>query len=112
LEIAQPLAAREIRYVPLRRYPTSGFDLSLVAPLRQPVAEIQRQLTKLAAEDLVSIDFVRQYVGPPLPQGTKSVTYRLEVGAADRTLTLDDVGIIRGRVIEGMQALGHEIRGL
>jgi len=53
---------------------------------------------------------VRQYSGPPLPAGKKSVSFRLTVAAADRTLASEEVGAIRGRIIDGMQQLGYELR--
>jgi phenylalanyl-tRNA synthetase beta chain len=107
------LASRtQIQYRPLRKYPTSGFDLSVVSGARIPVGELEEQLRRLAGDPLVAIEFVRQYSGPPLPEGQKSVSYRLEVGAADRTLTGDEAGAIRENIVRGMQGLGFEIRGL
>jgi phenylalanyl-tRNA synthetase beta chain len=74
------------------------------------VAQIQRELTKLGGDAIVSIDFVRQYAGPPLEQGRKSVSYRIELGAADRTLTNEEVTEVRSALIEGMRSAGYELR--
>lgn len=113
LQVAQAIAAAQhVNYVPPRKYPTSGFDLSVVADLYTPVGSIREALTRLAGNDLASIDFVRQYVGSPLPQGQKSVSYHLEVGAFDRTLTAEEVSTIRSRIVQGMRDAGFEIRGL
>jgi phenylalanyl-tRNA synthetase beta chain len=110
---AQALAeTRDIVYRPLRKYPTSGFDLSLITELRTPVDLLQDQLTELAGQDLAMIEFVRQYDGPPLHAGQKSVTFNLKVGSLQHTLTADEVTAIRNRIISGAQALGYEIRGL
>jgi phenylalanyl-tRNA synthetase beta chain len=103
-------AASTTRYKPLRKFPTSGFDLSAVCELRTPVDSICEALRKLAGANLAAIEFVRQYVGPPLGPDQKSVSYRLEVGALDHTMTAEEVTAIRSRVIEGMQALGFELR--
>jgi phenylalanyl-tRNA synthetase beta chain len=108
---AMPLAAREIRYQPLRKYPTSGFDLSLITSLETPVDKIQDELTSFAGKDLASIEFVRQYVGTPLQPGQKSVTYQLRVGALDHTLSAEEVAAIRNRITAGMRASGYEFRG-
>ncbi len=111
LDRAQELsAAGVIQYRPLRRYPTSGFDLSVITELTTPVEQIQDQLTKLAQPHLALIDFVRQYAGPPLPERKKSVSYHLEVGALDHTMTADEVTGIYNRVIEGMRELGFDLR--
>ncbi|HEX4808524.1 MAG TPA: phenylalanine--tRNA ligase subunit beta [Bryobacteraceae bacterium] len=111
LDVAQSLAAsRVFRYTPPRRYPTSGFDLSVISELRLPVSRIQDELAALAGSDLASLDFVRQYAGPPLPEGSKSVSYHLEIGALDRTMTADELTAIRNRIIQGMRGAGYELR--
>jgi phenylalanyl-tRNA synthetase beta chain len=112
INLALALAPVDIRYTPLRRYPTSGFDLSLITDLFTPVDRIEDELTRLAGQHLALIDFVRQYVGAPLQPGQKSVTYHLKVGALDHTLSADEVTAIRSRIIEGARASGYEIRGL
>jgi phenylalanyl-tRNA synthetase beta chain len=113
LHIAQQLAAGRVpAYTPLRKYPTSGFDLSVVADLRTPVAQIEDHLVQLAGSDLAAVDFIRQYAGLPLEPGQKSVSYRVQVGSLDHTLTADEVTAIRSRIVAGMRALGFELRGL
>ena len=104
------LDRREIRYQPLRRFPTSAFDLSVVADLREPAAEIERRLAEAAGAGLVEVEFVRQYTGAPLPEGRKSVSYRLTVGASDRTLSSEEVSAVRNRVIEALRRSGYELR--
>jgi phenylalanyl-tRNA synthetase beta chain len=106
----QRLADQETRYQPLRRFPTSAFDLSVVANLREPAGEIERRLAAAAGSDLVEIEFVRQYTGAPLPEDRKSVSYRLTVGANDRTLSSDEVSAIRNRIIEALRRDGFELR--
>jgi phenylalanyl-tRNA synthetase beta chain len=111
LEVAHEAARRDTRsYRPLRKYPTSGFDLSIVADLKRPVHKIQEELSNLAGADLALIEFVRQYAGPPLPEGQKSVSYHLEIGALDHTMTAEEVAEIRNRMIEGMRVLGYDLR--
>ena len=112
LRLAQSLsAARTFRYTPIRRYPTSDFDLSVVADLQLPVQQIQDRLAALAGPALAAIEFIRQYDGPPLPQGQKSVSYHLKVGALDHTLAADEATEIRNRIINGMREAGFEFRG-
>jgi phenylalanyl-tRNA synthetase beta chain len=111
LRVAQQLAStREVRYSPLRKYPSSGFDLSVVTRLKTPVARVQDELTALAGSDLVMIDFLRQYDGPPLAEGQKSVSYHLEVAAPDHTLSAEEVASIRNRIMDGMRELGYDFR--
>jgi phenylalanyl-tRNA synthetase beta chain len=107
LHAAQP---RDVKYGALRRFPSSAFDLSVLAASRELAGVIEARLAGLAGLYLLSIEFVRQYEGAPLPADTKSVSYRLTVGAPDRTLSSDEVAAIRTQVIEGMRKLGYELR--
>jgi phenylalanyl-tRNA synthetase beta chain len=111
LRAAQKIdAAHIVQYTPPRKYPTSGFDLSVLTGLKTPVAAIQSGLRSLAGSDLALIEFVRQYDGPPLPQGQKSVTYHLEIGAGDHTVTTEEVTQVRNRIMNGMRQRGYDFR--
>jgi phenylalanyl-tRNA synthetase beta chain len=87
------------RYQPWSRFPVSAFDLSVAAGLREASVDIERRLASAAGSDLVEIEFLREYTGAPLPPDRKSVTYRLTVGSVDRTLSSEEVGAIRERVL-------------
>jgi phenylalanyl-tRNA synthetase beta chain len=90
--------------------PTSAFDLSVVTELRRPVGRIQEALRSFGGTDLVSIEFLRQYTGAPLAEDAKSVSFRLTLGSGERTLSSEEVGAVRGRIIEGMRTLGYDLR--
>lgn len=110
LALIEKLRPAEKRYTPLRRFPSSQFDLSVVAGERELVAEIEAKVAGFAGDLLESVEFVRQYSGPPLAENTKSVSFRLTVGSAERTLSSEEAGAIRARIIEGMRGLGYEMR--
>ena len=98
------------QYEPFRRYPASAFDLSVVAGARELVGDLKARIAEFAGGMLETVEFVREYSGPPLAEGQKSVSFRLTVGSPQRTLSSDEVGEIRGRVIEKMRELGYELR--
>ncbi|MGO4885366.1 MAG: phenylalanine--tRNA ligase subunit beta [Bryobacteraceae bacterium] len=102
--------SRHVQYTPIRRYPSSGFDLSVVAGDRELVGDLHGKLAALAGPLLESIEYQRQYAGPPLPEGAKSVSFRVTVGSAERTLASEEVGAVRARLIEGMRAQGYDLR--
>ena len=95
------------RYQQLRRFPESAFDLSVVAGPRMLIADVQSALEKLAGETLLSIIFLREFT---LPAGARSLSYRLTLGAPDRTLSAEEVGLVRSRIIDGMRSAGYELR--
>jgi phenylalanyl-tRNA synthetase beta chain len=110
LRVVRALGASEIKYTPIRRYPSSAFDLSVIARQRELAGNLESSVTSFAGPLLESIQFVREYSGPPLEPGAKSVSFRLTVGSPERTLASEEVGAIRERIIEGMRGLGYELR--
>ncbi|MCC6364209.1 MAG: phenylalanine--tRNA ligase subunit beta [Bryobacterales bacterium] len=106
----EALAPVEKRYQPVRRFPESAFDLSVLASRRALAGDLQKQLASFAGPFLESIAYLRQYEGAPLPEDAKSVSFRLTVAAPDRTLSSEEVGAIRDAIIEGMRGLGYEMR--
>jgi phenylalanyl-tRNA synthetase beta chain len=110
LDRVRALAAAELRYTPIRRYPSSAFDLSVIAGLRDPAGELRSKIESFAGPLVESIEFLRQYSGSPLAEGQKSVSFRLTAGSPERTLASDETTAIRIRIIEGMRALGYELR--
>ena len=107
LALAEKLQPAAASYQPLRRFPTSAFDLSVVATARALIGDIEDQLRHFAASDLVAISFLRDFT---LPDGSRSISFRLTVGAADRTLSSEEVSEIRSRIIEGMRQAGYDLR--
>ncbi len=99
LETMGKLAARQDRrHQPLRRFPVSSFDVTVETALRTPAAQLERELAAAASRDLVEIRFLVAYSGPPLPEGRKTLSYRLVVGATDHTLSSEEVRAIDDRV--------------
>ena len=82
----------------------------MITGLREPVGDIEKLLGQAAGSDLVEIEFVRQYTGAPLPEDRKSVSYRLTVGAPDRTLSSEEVAAMRSRIVDAMRGSGYELR--
>jgi len=110
LTLVRKMGAVQSKYTPVRRYPSSAFDLSVVAGERDYAAKLESDIVSFAGPLLESIRFVRQYVGPQLPGGRKSVSFRVTVGSPERTLSSEEVGEIRERIIEGMRGLGYDLR--
>jgi phenylalanyl-tRNA synthetase beta chain len=107
LDALQALPSQRAPYRPLRRFPTSSFDLSIVAPAHTLVADLENKLRELAGAGLVALQFLLIF---PLPPDKKSVSFRLTLGADDRTLTAEEVTRTREKVVEGIKAAGYELR--
>jgi phenylalanyl-tRNA synthetase beta chain len=102
--------AIQIKAKPVRRYPSSAFDLSVVCGARELAGALQAKISAAAGELLESVDFVRQYSGPPLEEGTKSVSFRVTLGSDERTLSSDEVSQVRDAIIARMRGSGYDLR--
>ena len=110
LHVVESLSAAQIRYTPIRRFPSSAFDLSVIAGVREYAGDLRDKVASFAGSLLESIQFLREYTGKPLEEGEKSVSYRLTLGSPERTLSSEEIGAIRAGIIDGMQNLGYRLR--
>jgi phenylalanyl-tRNA synthetase beta chain len=110
LRVVRSLAAEDIKYTPIRRYPSSAFDLSVIASERELAGSLEANIAGFAGPLLESTRFLRQYTGSPLEPGQKSVSFRVTLASPDRTLSSEEVSEIRTRIIERMRELGYDLR--
>jgi phenylalanyl-tRNA synthetase beta chain len=110
LSLIESLCSVEVKFSPIRRYPSSAFDLSVIAPLRAYAGSLRAAVVSFAGPLLESVEFLREYTGAPFAAGDKSVSFRVTVGSPDRTLSSEEVGEIRAGIIAGMRGLGYELR--
>ena len=68
---------------------------------------MEARLRELAGDALVSISFLRDFT---LADGLRSLSYRLTVGAWDRTLSSEETGAVRAKIIDGMRAAGFDLK--
>jgi phenylalanyl-tRNA synthetase beta chain len=110
LTLLQELTQAARKYTPVRRFPSSAFDLSIIAGARELAATLELEIRRFAGELLDAVEYVREYQGEHVPEGKKSVSFRIVVSAPDRTLASAEVNAIRDAIIEGLRALGYELR--
>jgi phenylalanyl-tRNA synthetase beta chain len=101
LDVLQEVTPARASYTPVRRFPTSAFDLSIVAGARELAASLETQIRKYGGELVEGITYVREYQGPQIGQGKKSVTFRVTVRAADHTLSSDEIRGVWSQIAQG-----------
>ncbi len=107
LTLAERFQPPAPRYQPLRRFPASAFDLSIIAPARAWIADLEDELRRLAGKHLLDLSFLRDF---PLPGGSRSLSFRLTVGSPERTLSSEEVGEIRAAIIDGIRRAGYDLK--
>lgn len=89
-----------IQWKPTSRYPSSDFDLALVAADTVAAERIEKAIRQGGGALLVDVALFDIYRGHGVPDGSRSLAYRLRLQALDRTLTEAEVGDVRSKVIK------------
>ncbi|MDG2615635.1 phenylalanine--tRNA ligase subunit beta [Thermoleptolyngbya sichuanensis XZ-Cy5] len=90
-------------FKPYSAYPASDRDLAFFAPVQFSVAEIERAVRKTAGKLLDSVELFDEYRGESVPEGKRSLAFRLVYRASDRTLTDEDIEPVHQKVREALQ---------
>lgn len=86
------------RYAPYSTYPASDRDLAFFAPTTVSVAELQQVMSKSGGKLLDSVTLFDEYRGENVPDGQRSLAFRLVYRAGDRTLTDKDIDPVHQKV--------------
>jgi phenylalanyl-tRNA synthetase beta chain len=96
---------------PVSRYPSSDIDLALVVADDVPADRVADELRRAGGELLESVTLFDVFRGPSVPEGSRSLAYRLRFCALDRTLTDAEVGELRRSCVEAAQrTVGAKLR--
>jgi phenylalanyl-tRNA synthetase beta chain len=112
LELRLPAVAmdrRGIRYAPLPTQPASERDLALLVPHAVSAEQVGATIVEAASALLEGLAPFDLYAGKGLPEGTRSVAWRLRFRATDRTLTDAEVDAEVERVLRALEER-HGIR--
>ena len=91
------------------KYPSASVDLAFIAPRSlhaQDVAAVLREASPVAE----SVELFDVYEGATLPEGTRSLAYRVRFSAPDRTLSETEVAHARNELIAAASNLGATLR--
>lgn len=101
LDLDVLLAASEGNTVsaPVSTYPMASSDVALVVDETVPAADVEAALREGAGEHLEAAALFDLYSGEQVGEGRKSLAYRLQFRAPDRTLTTTEVNAARDRAV-------------
>ena len=96
---------------PLPSYPAIERDLALLVPAVVTAARVEEVVEAAGGDLLASVTLFDRYEGRGVPDGSRSLAYRVRFQSPERTLTDDDVDrVIKGIVEDLRETLGVEIR--
>ena len=100
-----------VRLEPLPRFPSIVRDLSILADVRLPAADVRGTIRSAAPATLVEVREFDRYQGKGIPEGRVSLSYHLTFRASDRTLTDAEVDQAMAAIVAALhQAHGAERR--
>ena len=96
------------------RFPRSDFDLAFSLPQNEPASSLLKVLRQASGPELVDILLFDIYRAPGVDQDlsatSRSLTFRIQLQAKDRTLTDAEVSTARQRCIDAATKLGAQFR--
>ncbi|MDQ3757867.1 MAG: phenylalanine--tRNA ligase subunit beta, partial [Actinomycetota bacterium] len=104
LAVLLPTERTYVQAVPLSKLPSSDIDLAFVVQDGTPAGEVERTLAEAAGELLVDLRLFDVYRGAGVPDGSRSLAYRLRFQSLERTLTDADVAEVRTRCIAAVES--------
>ena len=103
------LASKPLVYKAISKYPGITRDIAMLLDTGvtyQKVADIVKEFSLVSAMQLFDL-----YVGEQVPEGKKSIAFRLTYQASDRTLKDDEVDKVQKRILERLsKELGATLR--
>lgn len=96
---------------PLPRFPGVRRDLTVVIRGKIAGQDVVQVIRELGGYTLREIYMVSEYQGPQLGAGARSLSFRLQYQADDRTLTNEEISVVQQRIIDGLkQRFTAEVR--
>ncbi len=104
-------APRQITAHALPRFPAIERDVAIVVDRDFAAQQIIGWIRNLGEALIENVEVFDQYLGAPIPEGKKSLAYRVSYRAEDRTLTDAEVNPLHQRLVERLgQTFGAERR--
>lgn len=104
-------ANRDVKYTPLTKFPAVTRDFSILVDKMTPVADIEKVMKKAGGKLLSKLELNDVYTGSQIPDDKKSVMYKAEFKAPDRSLTGDEADNLHAKIVKNLgNELGAELR--
>ena len=98
-------------YKPLPKYPATTRDFSFVCDENMEVGAIEGVMAKAGGALVESVALFDIYRGPQVGEGKKSVSLRVTLRAADRTLTVEEADKVTKKILNDLKfKMGLELR--
>jgi phenylalanyl-tRNA synthetase beta chain len=87
----------------LPRYPAILIDLAIVVDVGQDEAAVEDAIRSAGGSETRAVRLFDVYMGPQVPDGKKSLAFALELQVPERTLTDQDAGVVKERIMQELE---------
>lgn len=105
-----PFATFDRKYEGIAKYPAVTRDLSMVVPHSIMAGQIEAVLEQRGGKILEACRLFDIYEGSQIKEGYKSMAYSITFRAKDRTLEESDITTAMKKILNGLEAMGIELR--
>ena len=107
-----PFRSRTNTFIHLPEYPMTDYDVSVLVDGETRWDAMRDAILEKRHELLHGVSFVDEYRGKQVPEGKKSVTLRLTIGSAEKTLTSQEIEACAASAVKRLaKHVGAELRG-
>ena len=99
----------DVKYKSLPKFPAISRDLSLVCDKELASGDIIETIEK-SAKNLEQVTLFDLYEGAGVPEGKKSVSYKLVLRRADKTMETEEADKIVEKVLKALSEIGAVLR--
>jgi phenylalanyl-tRNA synthetase beta chain len=104
-------APRQIKARSLPRFPSVERDFAVVVDREFPSQQIVTWINNLGEALIEQVQVFDQYLGSSIPEGKKSLAYKISYRADDRTLTDSEINMLHQKLVEQIGKLfGAQLR--
>jgi phenylalanyl-tRNA synthetase beta chain len=96
-----------VKAAPVPRFPAVERDVAVVVPEGRPSVELEHAIREAAGDLLRDLRLFDVY---PMPNAERSLAFRLQFQASDRTLTESEIEDAIGRVMRTLERSGGRLR--
>ena len=82
------------RYHPISKLPAVKRDLALVVNSDVAAGDVEETIKSVCGDELVSIELFDVYQGDNVPDGSKSLAYRITLQSVSKTLAEEDIDLV------------------
>lgn len=112
IEALLALSTAKITYAPIPKYPPVERDISLLAPAALTAEQVTKSLKSYPSEIIEEVGVFDAYQGKNIPQGMRSLAFRVRYRSIEKTLTDDEVDAVHAALVEHVsKSTGAQVRG-